>query len=443
MESSYHGKGWNIFLFCWFLFSCQAFQNNKSTKSSGIGKNSNGAIPYYPLEKEDDVDVLMREIGNAKIVLLGESTHGTHEYYTWRAAITKKLIQEKGFDFMAVEGDWDDSYKINQFLHGPTQDSAEIVTALQQYDRWPSSMWSNYEMVPLLQWLSDYNQHSPKKIGFYGLDLYSFWEWTQQQTAINDTGIQNAIRRVKDFFAVYDNDAMAYADSLHHGKLSGSFLAQHLWNEAQMVTGNNQPKDEARFLLYQHALLTRSGELYFRTLTKDHVKAINIRDAYMAETLTRLMKFYGPHSKAVVWVHNGHAGYGNYSSISESGYTNMAQVLRNEWGHENIFCVGFGTYKGEVMAGYTWGGHIQKQLVLPAKGGSWEYLLHEINSQDKIIFSKDLQNNGALNRWIEFRSIGAAYEGAAIYSRSVIPKRFDAFVFIDSTTALHPIENRN
>ena len=406
-------------------------------------KNFNGTIPYYPLEKEDDVAVLMREIGDAKIVLLGESTHGTHEYYTWRAAITKKLIQEKGFDFMAVEGDWDDSYKINQFLHRPTQDSATIEAVLRQYDRWPSSMWSNYEMVPLLQWLSDYNQHSPKKIGFYGLDLYSFWEWTQQQIAINDTGIQNAIRRVRDFFAVYDNDAMAYADSVHHGKPSGSSLAQHLWNEAQISTGKNQPKDEARFLLCQHALLTRNGELYFRTLTKDHVKAINIRDAYMAETLTSLMKFYGPHSKAVVWVHNGHAGYGNYSSTSESGYTNMAQILRSEWGHKNIFCVGFGTYKGAVMAGYMWGGHIQKQLVLPAKGGSWEYLLHEINSQNKIIFSKDLQNNGALNRWIEFRSIGAAYEGAAIYSRSVIPKRFDAFVFIDSTTALHPIENRN
>jgi len=404
-------------------------------------KNTNGTIPYYQLEKQGDVDVLIRQIGDAKIVLLGESTHGTHEYYTWRAAITKKLIEEKGFDFMAVEGDWDDSYKINRFLHGPTQDSAAIVTVLQQYDRWPSSMWSNYEMLPLLQWLSEYNQHTQKKIGFYGLDLYSFWEWTQQQTAINDTAIANAIQRVRHFFAVYNNDAMAYADSLRHGKSSGSFAVQHLWNEVQKVTGKNRSKDEATFLLYQHAQLVLNGELYFRTLTKDHVKAINIRDAYMAETLTRLMNFYGPHAKAVVWVHNGHAGYGNYSTMNESGYTNMAQILRNEWGHNRTFCVGFGTYKGTVMAGYTWGGHIQKQSVLPAKGGSWEYLLHEINSKNKIIFSKDLQNNGAFNKWIEFRSIGAAYEGAAIYSRSVIPKRFDAFVYVDSTTALHPIQN--
>ena len=434
---------WTTICLSMLLWCCHSIHNGSTTSSAYFAKTSSPAIPYYPLESDEDLEVLIHDIGDARVVLLGESTHGTHEYYTWRAAITKKLIQEKGFDFMAVEGDWDDSYKINQFLHGPRQDSAAVLTVLQQYDRWPSSMWSNYEMVSLLQWLSEYNQYTPKKIGFYGLDLYSFWEWTQQQTVINDTAIANAIQRVRDFFAVYNNDAMAYADSLRHGKSGSTFAVQHLWNEVRKVTGKYQSKDEATFLLNQHALLTLNGELYFRTLTKDHVKAINMRDAYMAETLTRLMNFYGPHSKAVVWVHNGHAGYGNYSSMSESGYINMAQILRNEWKRNGIFCVGFGTYKGTVMAGYTWGGHIQRQSVLPAKGGSWEYLLHEINSKNKIIVSEDLQNNSALNRWIEFRSIGAAYEGAAIYSRSVIPKRFDAFIFIDSTTALHPIENRN
>jgi erythromycin esterase len=440
MGVSVYKTAWTIFLFCWFLFSCQATRNSNSAGQTDIPKNSNGPIPYHPLEKNDDLDVLMREIGDSKIVLLGESTHGTHEYYTWRTAITKRLIEEKGFDFMAVEGDWDDSYRINQFLGRPGHDSAAIVGVLQQYDRWPSSMWSNYEMVALLQWLSNYNQHSAKKIGFYGLDLYSFWEWTQQQTVINDTAIQNAIQRVRDFFAVYHNDAMAYADSLRHEKPSGAFAAQHLWNEVQKITGKNPPKDEGGFLLYQNARLTLNGELYFRTLTKDHVKAINIRDAYMAETLKRLVNFYGPHSKAVIWVHNGHAGYGNYSSMNESGYLNLAQTLKKEFGRK-IFSVGFGTYKGTVMAGYTWGGQIQIQPVLPAKGGSWEYLLHELSPANKIILSKDLQSNGTLTKWIEFRSIGAAYDGAAIYSRSVIPKRFDAFVFIDSTSALQPIDN--
>src|SRR5436190_70132 len=434
-------KACDIFVFCLFLFSCQATHNSNTSSQAGIPKNSNGAIPYYPLEKDDDLDVLIREIGDAKIVLLGESTHGTHEYYTWRTAITKKLIEEKGFDFIAIEGDWDDSYKINQFIAGPAQDSAAIVTVLRQYDRWPSSMWSNYEMVPLLQWLNDYNQHRSKKIGFYGLDLYSFWEWTQQQTEGSDTAIQNAIRRVRDFFAIYNNDAMIYADSLRHLSPDGSFVAQHLWNQVQKFTGKRQPKDEAGFFLNQHALLTLNGERYFHTLIKDHVKAINLRDAYMAETSKRLTNFYGPHSRAVIWVHNGHAGNSRYSSTSESGYMNMTEILKNEFGHHKIFSVGFGTYRGTVMAGYTWGGHIQKQSVLPAKGASLEYLLHEISPENKIVLSKDIQSNSSLNKWIEFRSIGAAYEGAAIYNRSIIPKRFDAFIFVDSTTALHPREN--
>ena len=441
MKGGLGDRGCISILFLFLLFSCHAIHNGRTTPAPTMTENSADTIRYYPLENEDDLEVLLNEIGNAKIVLLGESTHGTHEYYAWRAAITKKLIKEKGFDLVAIEGDWDDSYKINQFIRGPLHDSAEVINVLKQYDRWPSSMWGNYEMVPIIQWMNAYNQNRLGKIGFYGLDLYSFWEWTGEPTVIEDTAIQHAIKQVRDFFSVYNNDAMIYADSLRHSGSNGSMVAKHLWNEVQRFTHNRQPKDEADFVLYQHAWLVFEGEQYFRTTIKDHVKAINLRDAHMAATIKRLLDFHGRDSKAVVWVHNGHAGDANYSSMSSSGYASLAQILRNELGRSKIFCVGFGTYKGTVMAGYSWNGRVQEQTVLPAKGGSWEYMLHKINSHNKIILSKDIQDNVSLNKWIEFRSIGAAYEGAAIYSRSIIPKRFDAFVFIDSTTALHPVEN--
>lgn len=428
-------------LFVSILFSCHVVRNNATAAAGDLTTNSVSAIPNYPLESDGDLDILVKAIGEARVVFLGESTHGTSEYYTWRTAITKKLIKEKGFDFIAIEGDWDDSYKVSQFTQSPASDSTRVIDILRQYDRWPSSMWGNYEMVPLIEWMNAYNQNRPGKIGFYGLDLYSFWEWTSQPPPVTDTAIQTAIRQVRDFFAPYKNDAMIYADSLRHSKANGSGITKHLWSEVQRYTRNKQPKDEAEFVLYQDACLALNGELFFRTMIRDRVKAINVRETYMAETVKRLLQFYGPHSRAVVWVHNGHAGDAHYSNMGTSGYTSVAEILKSALGRNNIFSVGFGTYRGTVMAGYFWNGQLHKQIVLPAKAGSWEYLLHELSPANKIVLSKKIQDNVALSRWIEFRSIGAAYEGTAIYGRSIIPKRFDAFVFIDSTTALHPINH--
>jgi erythromycin esterase len=156
------------------LVCCHAMHSSNTMSSPSIKESPGSVIPYYRLEHDDDLDVLVNAIGNAKIVLLGESTHGTHEYYTWRTAITKRLIEGQGFNFIAVEGDWDDSYKINQFIRGPEHPRDDVVDVLKQYDRWPSSMWSNYEMIPFLQWLNAYNQSAKKTIGFYGLDLTAF-----------------------------------------------------------------------------------------------------------------------------------------------------------------------------------------------------------------------------------------------------------------------------
>src|SRR5205814_3845168 len=135
---------WIPGFFAFLFWSCHAVRNNSVSASVDSLKNSSRYIPYHMLDSEDDLDVLTREVGDATIVLLGESTHGTREYYTWRIAITKKLIEEKGFDFIAIEGDWDDSYKVNQFIRRPAPDTGAVIDILRQYDRWPSSMWGNY-----------------------------------------------------------------------------------------------------------------------------------------------------------------------------------------------------------------------------------------------------------------------------------------------------------
>lgn len=436
-------RKWSLCIICLCLLAC----NTVRKSHVAAGSNKAGAIqkiPYYPLSNEQDLDVLINGIGDARIVLLGESTHGTHEFYQWRAAITKKLIEEKGFDFIAIEGDWVDSYKVNDFINGPEEDSTASIELLRQYDRWPSSMWCNYEMASLVQWLNKYNQHAAvNKIGFYGLDVYSFWEWTQQNSSERDTALSNAIREVRQNFAPYNNDALKYTSAVRKEKINYSASTERLWKTVQSVKGAEQPNDETKFLLEQQALLALDGERYFRTMVTDRVQSWNIRDGHMAETIKRLLQFRGSNSKAIIWIHNGHAGDAHYSNMGGSGYTSVGEILRKEFGRDKIFSAAFGTNKGSVMAGYNWNAPVQEQPVLPAKGGSWENLLHELNTENKIVLSKEIKNNSALNQWLEFRSIGATYSGGSIYGRSIIPQRFDAFVFIDTTTALHPIGKRN
>ena len=433
---------WLCMLSCtFFFFACKTVYT-ASTKISQVPRESPAQIPYYPLHNEKDLDVLIKEIGDARVVLLGESTHGTHEFYQWRSSITKKLIEEKGFDLIAVEGDWVDSYRVNQFIKGQKQDSLAVIKLLKQYDRWPSSMWGNYEIAGLVQWLNGYNQNviSKNKIGFYGLDVYSFWEWTNQGLSVQDISLQNAVKQVRDSFASYNNDAMKYTEAVSKRNVNYSAITQNLWSIVQKNI-EQQPKDEARFILQQQALLALDGERYFRTMVSDKVKSWNIRDGHMAETIKSMLNFYGRNSKVIIWLHNGHAGDARYSDMAGSGHTSVGEIMKKEMGNDKVFSVGFGTNKGSVIAGYYWNARLQKIEVPPARTGSWGNILHELNQDDKIILSKDLKNNKALNQWIAIRSIGAAYSNNAIYSGAIIPRRFDAFIYIDSSTALRPIQN--
>jgi erythromycin esterase-like protein len=404
-------------------------------------QNISAQIPWHPLHDQKDLDILIKQIGEARIVLLGESTHGTHEFYEWRSAITKRLIEEKGFDFIAIEGDWVDSYKVNQFIRGQKQDSSAAIELLKQYDRWPSSMWANYETAGLVQWLNKYDQTltGKNKIGFYGLDVYSFWEWTNQDILVQNAALQNALKEMRESFASYNNDAMKYAEAVRKTNASFSAVTQNLWSIVQKNTAQ-QPKDETSFVLQQQALLALNGERYFRTMVSDHVRSWNIRENYMAETIKRLLVFYGGNSKAIIWVHNGHAGDAHYSQMAEAGNSSVGEILKKEMDNK-VFSIGFGTNKGSVMAGYYWNAPLIKMEVPPARTGSWENILHELSPDDKIILSDELKNNKALNRWIAIRSIGAAYSNNAIYGTAIIPKRFDAFIYIDSTSALRPVKN--
>ncbi|WP_426061656.1 erythromycin esterase family protein [Hymenobacter sp. B1770] len=405
-------------------------------------------IPSHPLRSEADLDPLVQAIGNARVVLLGEASHGTHEYYTWRAALSKRLIEEKGFNFIAVEGEWADSYRVNKFIKGPQQDSAAAVQLLKHYNRWPTWMWGNYEVASLVTWLNGHNQKqaAANKAGFFGLDVYCLWEALADLTPHlqrTDAAALQAAQRAQRCFQPYSPSAEEYALAVARADADCRATTSRLWQAVVQATGKEVPREESQFVAQQHALVALNGERYYRASATGSAESWNIRDRHMAETLDRLLTLHGPASKAIVWEHNTHVGDARYTDMANSGEVNVGQLVRQKYGRENAFILGFGSYQGSVIAADAWGAPHKVMPVPEAQSNSWEDILHRSNPGNKLVLMKDLRDNKYLKRRIGHRAIGVVYnprvERFGNYVPSVVPQRYDAFMFIDKTRALQPL----
>ncbi len=425
--------------------------NNGSSTFTFASENNNVKkveIPSYPLTSEKDLDILMKEIGDARVVLLGEASHGTSEYYTWRAAISKRLIQEKGFDFIAVEGEWADCYRVNNFIKGEKKDSAAVIQLLKNYNRWPTWMWGNYEFASLVSWLNTYNQSQKNvsKAGFYGLDVYCLWEsMTELMPYIKNAepDIKNAAQKVHTCFKPYSSDPHDYAMAVAKLDASCRNETSAFWKNMLKYTGGNPERREDFFVMEQNALVALNGERYYRAAVESSNESWNIRDRHMAETLDRLLKQHGPESKAIIWEHNTHIGDARYTDMSAGGMVNVGELVRKKYGQENVYIVGFGSNEGTVIASERWGSPHKVMNVPKAPADSWEYLLHKAGANNKIVLSKELVENKRLKKSIGHRAIGVVYDPAiesyGNYVPTIIPKRYDAFIYIDKTKALRPL----
>ena len=405
-------------------------------------------IPHHALQDAQDLDLLMQEIGNARIVLLGEASHGTSEFYTWRTAISKRLIQEKGFNFISVEGDWPDCFEVNNFIKGHRTDNATALEVLQTYNRWPTWMWGNWEVAALADWLKQHNaaKSEKEKVGFYGLDVYSLWDSLQeilQYLEQKDGVAVTAARKAFRCFEPYSEDPQEYARAV-------AFVSQdcedeivemlHTLRTKALGTGTNR---ESEFDAEQNALVAVNAERYYRAMIRGGGSSWNVRDRHMMETLTRLLDLHGPDAKAIIWEHNTHVGDARYTDMARSGMVNVGQLVREQYGEENVYIVGFGTYKGSVIAADEWGEPMEIMEVPAAPPGTWENMLHEISANNKLIFSKELHDLKDLEKPIGHRAIGVVYhprrERFGNYVPTIIPRRYDAFAYIDTTRALHPL----
>lgn len=393
--------------------------------------------------KESDLDPLLESIGdNVNCVMLGEASHGTSEFYTWRAEITKRLVAEKGFSFMAVEGDWPDSYSVNRFIKGVANESS-AYDVLRAFSRWPIWMWANREIVDLAEWLKSYNRKATDKVGFYGLDVYSLWESLEavmRYLRKNYPGSVKAAIQAYKCFEPYGEDVEQYARATAFIPESCKEEVHNMLVELRKTGYYKQDGKEAYFNAEQNAIVAENAELYYRTMMRGGAESWNVRDRHMMDTLARLMKFHGSGAKSVVWAHNTHIGDARATDMKRFGMVNLGQLAREQAGQNSVVLVGFGTYRGSVIAAKEWSERMEVMPVPPAIDGSWDSFFH-LTGGSRLLTTLDDPDIPAVAKGQ--RAIGVVYnpyyEKYGNYAETILPARYDAFLFIDDTHALHPL----
>lgn len=402
----------------------------------------------FKLESAADLDPLMEKIGDAKYVLLGEASHGTHEYYTWRTEISKRLIREKGFSFIAVEGDWPDCYQINRWVKGYPFGEEKIRDVLSTFKRWPTWMWANWEVAALAEWMKAYNDTLPiaERAGFYGLDVYSLSESMEvlveylQQADPETAELAFAAMRC---FEPYKNED-GYAEALRALKPGCRKEIIFLLDGVRKNAAGYNGDPEAGLNAEINAMIAANAEWYYRALVSFDHSSWNVRDRHMAETLDLLMKHHGSEAKAIVWEHNTHIGDARATDMSKDGLLNVGQLVREKHRKEGVVLVGFGSYEGAVIAGKYWGAPMEEMPLPPAEKNSLEFFLHHEFGENRLLLLNANTKN-LFQEKIGHRAIGVVYAPARDkrnYVPTLLSGRYDAFIYLDQTKALHPLHLR-
>ena len=395
------------------------------------------------------IDGLIERIGSARVVLLGEATHGTSEFYRLRGLITRRLI-ERGFDFVAVEADWPDASRIDDYVVGGPPRAALSVTP---FTRFPSWMWRNEEVATFVEWLRAYNAAEPpsgRRAGFHGLDLYSMFTSISAVLAylerVDPATARLARSRYGALMAWHDDPA-AYGRAVLIGEgvsaeaevvaMLGELLARRL---------EYSQRDGGRFFdAAQNARVVKNAERYYRAMYEGSVRSWNLRDTHMFETLQGLLAFYGPRSRGVVWEHNSHVGNATATELAARGELNVGQLCRMMF-HDDAYIVGFGTDHGTVAAADDWDEPMQRMRVRPALPGSYEALFHAAGVPAFALHLRaprrpEIRDELSPER-LE-RAIGVVYrprtERMSHYFSASLPDQFDELLWVDETHAITPL----
>lgn len=422
---------------------------------------------------ERDYDALLDLVGDARFVLLGEATHGTHEFYEERARITRRLIEDKGFHAVAVEADWPDAYRVNRYVRGRGTDR-NADEALSGFQRFPNWMWRNTDVAAFVDWLRQHNARTAgPQVGFYGLDLYSMFTSIGEVLRYLDQVDPNAARQAREHYACFDH---YHEDSQHYGYTASLDLdasceqgVLEQLRQLQQRASDYMHRDgdeEAYFYAQQNARLVKNAEEYYRTMFRGRVSSWNLRDSHMAETLDALAHHLskdGEPAKIVVWEHNSHIGDARATEMGEMGEWNVGELARKEYDGQTRL-IGFSTYDGFVTAASEWDAPAEHKRVRPGMPGSYEELLHETGLPRFLLPLRgagDVATEGVAigaavadpaaqaardamaERRLE-RAIGVIYlprtERHSHYFAAQMARQFDAVIHIDHTTAVQPLD---
>jgi erythromycin esterase-like protein len=404
-----------------------------------------------------DLDALLDRIGDARFVLLGEATHGSHEFYRIRAELTRRLIVERGFSAIAAEADWPDASRVNRYVRG-VGDDRDPGAALGDFRRFPQWMWRNTDTVELTAWLRGHNDQlaEPARVGFYGLDVYSLHSSIAAVLAYLEQRDPRLARRARDRYACFDvsgDEPQHYGQAVSLGlqpDCEQEVLAQliELLRQRIATRAGGWLADEAQFEAEQNARVVASAEEYYRTMYLGGASTWNLRDTHMADTLDALaghLERGGRRSKIVVWAHNSHVGdSAAMAHRAERSEITIGHLIRRRHRRDTVL-VGFTTYRGTVTAAAEWGGDAERKRVRPALAGSYEALFHATAVPRFLLLLGDLgEATAALREPRLERAIGVVYrpetERRSHYFDVRIADQLDAVIHVDETRALEPLE---
>ena len=403
-----------------------------------------------------EYEPLLDLIGNARIVMLGEASHGTHEFYRERARITRQLIEERGFSVVAVEADWPDAYRVNRWVRGVSDDGSAIE-ALDDFKRFPRWMWRNRDVLGFITELRQHNDALPPadRVGFYGLDLYSLFRSIEAVLQFLEQVDPESARRARYRYSCFEHfgeDTQAYGYAAGFG-ITPSCEDQAVQQLVELQRRRQElakrdggiPEDEL-FFAEQNARLVRNAEEYYRTMFHDRVSSWNLRDRHMAETLDALIAHLdrkGRRTKAVVWEHNSHIGDARATSMGDQGEWNVGQLARERYGSDTVL-VGFSTYAGTVTAADDWDQPPLQKRVRRALPESYEAWFHTLAVPDFFLSLRGEEVADALPRARLERAIGVVYrpqtERQSHYFQARLADQFDAVLHFDQTTAVEPLD---